>query len=63
MTNHEQVLTDYLAAFIEELVQAGVKEAIISPGSRSTPLALMMAEHPILKIYVDVDERSAGFLL
>ncbi|EHL2639990.1 2-succinyl-5-enolpyruvyl-6-hydroxy-3-cyclohexene-1-carboxylic-acid synthase, partial [Listeria monocytogenes] len=54
MTNHEQVLTDYLAAFIEELVQAGVKEAIISPGSRSTPLALMMAEHPILKIYVDV---------
>lgn len=31
MTNHEQVLTDYLAAFIEELVQAGVKEAIISP--------------------------------
>lgn len=61
MTNHEQVLTDYLAAFIEELVQAGVKEAIISPGSRSTPLALMMAEHPILKIYVDVDERSAGF--
>lgn len=38
MTNHEQVLTDYLAAFIEELVQAGVKEAIISPGSRSTCL-------------------------
>ncbi|MBC2255994.1 2-succinyl-5-enolpyruvyl-6-hydroxy-3-cyclohexene-1-carboxylic-acid synthase [Listeria ivanovii] len=61
MTNHEQMLTDYLAAYIEELVQAGVKEAIISPGSRSTPLALMMAEHPILKIYVDVDERSAGF--
>ncbi|MBC1937638.1 2-succinyl-5-enolpyruvyl-6-hydroxy-3-cyclohexene-1-carboxylic-acid synthase [Listeria grandensis] len=61
MNDHRQVMTEYLAAFIEELVQAGVKEAVISPGSRSTPIALLMAEHPTLKIYVDVDERSAGF--
>ncbi|WP_163652601.1 2-succinyl-5-enolpyruvyl-6-hydroxy-3-cyclohexene-1-carboxylic-acid synthase [Listeria sp. PSOL-1] len=61
MTNHAQIMTDYLSAFIEELIQAGVKEAVISPGSRSTPLALLMAEHPALKIYVDIDERSAGF--
>ncbi|MBC1558285.1 2-succinyl-5-enolpyruvyl-6-hydroxy-3-cyclohexene-1-carboxylic-acid synthase [Listeria booriae] len=61
MNDHRQVMTEYLAAFVEELVQAGVKEAVISPGSRSTPIALLMAEHPTLKIYVDVDERSAGF--
>ncbi|MBA3927455.1 2-succinyl-5-enolpyruvyl-6-hydroxy-3-cyclohexene-1-carboxylic-acid synthase [Listeria rustica] len=61
MNEHRQIMTEYLAAFVEELVQAGVKEAVISPGSRSTPIALLMAEHPTLKIYVDVDERSAGF--
>ncbi|EUJ44005.1 2-succinyl-5-enolpyruvyl-6-hydroxy-3-cyclohexene-1-carboxylic-acid synthase [Paenilisteria rocourtiae] len=61
MSDHRQVMTEYLAAFVEELVQAGVKEAVISPGSRSTPIALLMAEHPTLKMYVDVDERSAGF--
>ncbi|MGX7420349.1 2-succinyl-5-enolpyruvyl-6-hydroxy-3-cyclohexene-1-carboxylic-acid synthase [Carnobacterium gallinarum] len=61
MSKVNQAMTDYLATFVEELVQAGVKEAVISPGSRSTPLALLMAEHPTLKVYVDIDERSAGF--
>ncbi|WP_408868803.1 2-succinyl-5-enolpyruvyl-6-hydroxy-3-cyclohexene-1-carboxylic-acid synthase [Brochothrix campestris] len=61
MTKHQIEMTQYLAAFIEEIVQAGVKEAVISPGSRSTPLAMLMAEHPTLKIYIDIDERSAGF--
>ena len=61
MNEKNQALTDYLVTFVEELVQAGVKEAVISPGSRSTPLALLMAEHPTLKVYVDIDERSAGF--
>ncbi|MBC1419999.1 2-succinyl-5-enolpyruvyl-6-hydroxy-3-cyclohexene-1-carboxylic-acid synthase [Listeria fleischmannii] len=59
--SHQATMTAYLSAFIEELIQAGVKEAVISPGSRSTPIALLMAEHPTLKIHVDVDERSAGF--
>lgn len=61
MTEHQKQMTDYLAAFVEEMVQAGVKEAAISPGSRSTPLALLMEEHPTLKTFIDVDERSAGF--
>lgn len=61
MTQHQIEMTRYLSSFIEELVQAGVKDAVISPGSRSTPLAMLMAEHPTLKIYVDIDERSAGF--
>ncbi|WP_167629619.1 2-succinyl-5-enolpyruvyl-6-hydroxy-3-cyclohexene-1-carboxylic-acid synthase [Listeria valentina] len=61
MTNHQEAMTTYLSAFVEELVQAGVKDTVISPGSRSTPLALLFAEHPTLKIHVDVDERSAGF--
>ncbi|MBM6618051.1 2-succinyl-5-enolpyruvyl-6-hydroxy-3-cyclohexene-1-carboxylic-acid synthase [Bacillus suaedaesalsae] len=54
-------LTEYLGAFIDEMVASGVKHAVISPGSRSTPLALLMAEHPTLKTWINIDERSAGF--
>lgn len=57
--NH--TLTKYTAAFVDELVRSGTRHAVISPGSRSTPLALLMAEHPDLKIWLQVDERSAAF--
>ncbi|WGG44916.1 2-succinyl-5-enolpyruvyl-6-hydroxy-3-cyclohexene-1-carboxylic-acid synthase [Rossellomorea sp. DA94] len=58
---HQKKLTDYLAAFMEELVGNGVDEVVISPGSRSTPLALLFAHHPGVKTYINVDERSAAF--
>ncbi|PFG04972.1 2-succinyl-5-enolpyruvyl-6-hydroxy-3-cyclohexene-1-carboxylic-acid synthase [Bacillus sp. es.034] len=58
---HQKKLTDYLVAFIEELVGNGVDEVVISPGSRSTPLALLFAHHPGVKTYINVDERSAAF--
>ncbi|GGE25654.1 2-succinyl-5-enolpyruvyl-6-hydroxy-3-cyclohexene-1-carboxylate synthase [Marinithermofilum abyssi] len=54
-------LTLYVGAFVDELVESGVVHAVISPGSRSTPLAMMMAEHPGIKVWMHVDERSAGF--
>ena len=59
--NHQQALTLYIAAFISELVQTGVKDVVVSPGSRSTPIAMMMAEHPDLRLHIHVDERSAAF--
>ncbi len=39
----------------------GVRDVVISPGSRSTPLALIMLEHPQLTTHMLVDERSASF--
>lgn len=59
--NHQEALTEYLAAFVSGLVQAGVKDVVISPGSRSTPLALLIAENRDLNVYMNIDERSAGF--
>ncbi|MBY0097207.1 2-succinyl-5-enolpyruvyl-6-hydroxy-3-cyclohexene-1-carboxylic-acid synthase [Mesobacillus maritimus] len=59
--NHQEGLTAYIAAFVAELVHAGVKDIVISPGSRSTPIALVMAEHPELNLHIHVDERSAAF--
>ncbi|MEY3775810.1 MAG: hypothetical protein RLZZ129_2590 [Verrucomicrobiota bacterium] len=45
----------------ETLVRCGVTQAVISPGSRSTPLTLAFAAHPALKAIPVLDERTAGF--
>lgn len=55
------ILSKYVGAFVDELTRAGVSDVVISPGSRSTPLAMVMADHPTLTTWIHVDERSAGF--
>jgi 2-succinyl-5-enolpyruvyl-6-hydroxy-3-cyclohexene-1-carboxylate synthase len=59
--SHQEGLTAYIAAFVAELTKSGIKDIVISPGSRSTPMALVMSEHPDLRIHILVDERSASF--
>lgn len=59
--NHQESLTAYIAAFVGELVLSGITDVVVSPGSRSTPMALVMAEHPELNVHIHVDERSAAF--
>ncbi|MFD2628963.1 2-succinyl-5-enolpyruvyl-6-hydroxy-3-cyclohexene-1-carboxylic-acid synthase [Oceanobacillus kapialis] len=54
-------LTRYTANFVDELSKSGVTDVVISPGSRSTPLAMTIAEHPVMKEWVVIDERSAAF--
>jgi 2-succinyl-5-enolpyruvyl-6-hydroxy-3-cyclohexene-1-carboxylic-acid synthase len=56
-------VTDVLALreIVEALVEAGVVEVVVCPGSRSTPLALATRAHPGLRVRVLLDERSAGF--
>jgi 2-succinyl-5-enolpyruvyl-6-hydroxy-3-cyclohexene-1-carboxylate synthase len=54
--------TALASAFAEELARGGVRLAVISPGSRSTPLALALWRQPGIEAQVIVDERSAGFL-
>lgn len=50
------------SAFVEELARCGVRRAVVSPGSRSTPLAIALYRRPEIDVSVVIDERSAGFL-
>lgn len=59
-TDRSSQLAVYIGSFLDELVRGGVRDVVISPGSRSTPLAMMAFASP-LNVYVDVDERGAAF--
>ncbi|TDL34166.1 2-succinyl-5-enolpyruvyl-6-hydroxy-3-cyclohexene-1-carboxylic-acid synthase [Jeotgalibacillus sp. S-D1] len=59
--SHQQSLTTYVSVFIQQLIDGGVTKAVISPGSRSTPLAYLLQDHPLIDCHVNVDERSAAF--
>ncbi len=47
--------------FVDELARCGLRAVSIAPGSRSTPLVMALAEHPDIRVYSHVDERSASF--
>jgi 2-succinyl-5-enolpyruvyl-6-hydroxy-3-cyclohexene-1-carboxylate synthase len=54
--------TALASAFAEELARCGLRYAVLSPGSRSTPLALALWREPEIETTVVVDERSAAFI-
>jgi len=54
--------TALASAFVEELARGGVRHAVLSPGSRSTPLAVALWRQPEIEVLVIVDERSAAFV-
>lgn len=60
--SHLYALTHWVAAIANGLAASGVYDVVVCPGSRSTPLALAVARHPHLRVWMHLDERSAGFL-
>jgi 2-succinyl-5-enolpyruvyl-6-hydroxy-3-cyclohexene-1-carboxylate synthase len=53
--------TALASAIVEELARGGLRHAVVSPGSRSTPLAVALWRQPEIETTVIVDERSAAF--
>lgn len=52
----------FALVLVDELARCGVTEAVLAPGSRSTALAMALHDDPRLRLHVEIDERSAGFL-
>ncbi len=55
-------MNEYIASMVDELHQLGVRHAVFSPGSRSTTLAMLFQSHGGFHTYMNIDERSAGFM-
>ena len=51
----------FCATIVDEWVRLGVTHAVVSPGSRSTPMAIALSSNPKIALHVFHDERSASF--
>ncbi|SOC36660.1 2-succinyl-5-enolpyruvyl-6-hydroxy-3-cyclohexene-1-carboxylic-acid synthase [Ureibacillus acetophenoni] len=59
--SEREILTNYVYQIVASIKNNGVEDVVISPGSRSTPLAYAFASIKDIQVYRQVDERSAAF--
>ena len=56
--------TSLARVVVRQLIEAGITNAVISPGSRNAPISLAMfaaSEKGLLKLHIRIDERSAAY--
>lgn len=52
---------EWAKTIVKELIHQKVRTFAIAPGSRSTPLVLAIADHPLAQSHVHFDERGAAY--
>lgn len=62
MLDFRNTNTVWASVLVATLGRLGLTTAVISPGSRSTPLTVALARHPQIQAIPILDERSASFL-
>lgn len=55
------LLTQWSRLLLASLADAGVRDVVLSPGSRSTPFMVAAATEPRLRCHDSIDERAGGF--
>ena len=53
--------SSWASALMDGLVSAGIRDVVVSPGSRSTPLVFAADAQESLRLHSVIDERAAGF--
>ena len=61
MASSAAITATFCATLVDEWLACGVRHAVVSPGSRSTPMALAIANRTELQVHIFHDERSGAF--
>jgi len=70
-SHHEDLGADLMSqstqlarVIVRQIIEAGITDAVISPGSRNAPLSLALIaaqERKLIKLHIRIDERTAAF--
>ena len=61
LTDTATLNATFCATLVDEWVRCGLTDAVVAPGSRSTPMALALTACAGLRVHVHHDERAAAF--
>ena len=56
--------TSLARVMVRQIIEAGITDVVVSPGSRNAPLSLAFfaaSKHGLIKLHVRIDERTAAF--